>query len=92
MSASLATWTFAATKESASQTTPKTALHVNVTKATQEHGAVSYKRPIPWVSSNMKTGLKTKDSNHLCIKCDLKLFIYLLASYYSEVVFYSFLY
>ena len=37
-------------------------------------------------------GLKTKDSNHLCIKCDLKLFIYLLASYYSEVVFYSFLY
>ena len=32
-------------------------------------------------------GLKTKDSNHLCIKCDLKLFIYLLASYYSEVVF-----
>ena len=36
-------------------------------------------------------GLKTKDSNHLCIKCDLKLFIYLLASYYSEVVFYSFL-
>ena len=44
---SLATRTFAATKESASQTTPKTALHVNVTKATQEHGAVSYKRPIP---------------------------------------------